>query len=164
MLSQLTIRNFALIEDLTLEFGEGFNVLTGETGAGKSILIDALSATLGERAAAEWVRTGAEKASVEAAFDLGDAVLSPGLAEWVEDGLLILGREIGRGGKSQCRVNGRLCTAGMLRELGASLVDLHGQHEHQSLLAPERHVDLLDAWAGEATLGLRRRAEERHRQ
>src|SRR5689334_1262845 len=123
MLSQLTIRNFALIEDLSLEFGEGFSVLTGETGAGKSILIDALSAVLGERAATEWVRTGAEKASVEAAFELpepaGDA-----LSEWVEDGLLVLGREIGRGGKSQGRINGRLCTASVLRDVGASLVDI----------------------------------------
>src|SRR5438270_12469038 len=99
MLSQLTIRNFALIEELTLEFSAGFNALTGETGAGKSILIDALSAALGERAEAEWVRTGAEKAWVEAAFELPDTdetALPPGLAEWAEDGLLVLGREIGR--------------------------------------------------------------------
>jgi DNA repair protein RecN (Recombination protein N) len=163
MLSQLTIRNFALIEELSLEFGEGFSALTGETGAGKSILIDALSAVLGERAAAEWVRTGAEKAWVEAAFELPGAE-EPGLQEWVEDGLLILGREVGRGGKSQCRINGRLCTAGVLREVGQRLVDIHGQHEHQSLLAAERHVDLLDAWAGEAVLERRRCAEARHRQ
>lgn len=165
MLQQLTIRNFALIEDLSLEFGEGFNVLTGETGAGKSILIDALGAVLGERAGAEWVRTGAEKAWVEAAFQLPESgiALSPVLSDWAEEGLLILGREVGRGGKSQCRINGRLCTAAMLREVGSQLVDIHGQHEHQSLLAPERHVDLLDGWAGEAALGPRRRAEELHR-
>src|SRR5438876_5850536 len=121
MLSQLTIRNFALIEELALELGAGFSVLTGETGAGKSILIDALSAALGERAEAEWVRTGAEKAWVEAAFELPDTAdgsLNPALGEWVEDGLLVLGREISRGGKSQCRINGRLCTAGALREVG----------------------------------------------
>jgi DNA repair protein RecN (Recombination protein N) len=165
VLQQLTIRNFALIEDLSLEFGEGFSVLTGETGAGKSILIDALGAALGERAGAEWVRTGAEKAWVEAAFQLPESgiALSPVLTDWAEEGLLILGREVGRGGKSQCRINGRLCTAGMLREVGALLVDIHGQHEHQSLLASERHVDLLDGWAGEAALGPRRRAEELHR-
>src|SRR5438876_6501757 len=112
MLSQLTIRNFALIEELALELGAGFSVLTGETGAGKSILIDALSAALGERAESEWVRTGAEKAWVEAAFEFSDSAVCSALEEWVEEGLLVLGREIGRGGKSQCRINGRLCTAG----------------------------------------------------
>jgi DNA repair protein RecN (Recombination protein N) len=177
MLLQLTIRDFALIEDLSLEFGEGFSVLTGETGAGKSILIDALSAALGERAEAEWVRTGAERAWVEAAFQVpesgpegspnggdGEPEGRAGLAEWIEDGLVVLTREVSRGGKSQCRINGRLCTAGTLREVGARLVDIHGQHEHQSLLSPDRHVDVLDAWAGEVALEPRRRAHALFRQ
>ncbi len=174
MLSRLRIRNFALIDAVELEFGAGFNVLTGETGAGKSILIDAINAVLGGRSGPEWLRTGAERASIEAAFELADrlpslvdrpaadpsstqAERSNILTEWAEDGMLVLSREVTRAGKSQCRVNGRLCTAGTLREVAAELIDVHGQHEHQSLLAAERHVDLLDAWAGAPVLELRRR-------
>lgn len=187
MLTQLRIRNFALIEEVELEFSEGFNVLTGETGAGKSILIDAINAVLGGRSGPEWLRTGADRAAIEAAFELpvrvdGSSLMVDGpagtassdpsslnsqpstrLQDWVEDGLLILSRELTRAGKSQCRVNGRICTAGTLREVAAELIDLHGQHEHQSLLAAERHVDLLDAWAGSPVLELRRRAETEYR-
>src|SRR5438046_2066209 len=184
MMTQLRIRNFALIEEVELEFGQGFNVLTGETGAGKSILIDAINAVLGGRAGPEWLRTGADRASIEAVFELAEeGVGCPGtrkaggsgvasdptpdtrhptpdpLADWVEDGLLILSRDITRAGKSQCRVNGRICTAGTVREVAGELIDIHGQHEHQSLLHAERHVDLLDAWAGAPVLELRRRAE-----
>jgi DNA repair protein RecN (Recombination protein N) len=149
MLAQLSIRNFALIDRLDLEFGEGFNVLTGETGAGKSILIDAITMVLGERAGAEWVRTGAEKALIEAVFELTDAQ-AEALSEWQEEGLLSLSRELTRSGRSQCRINGRMATASALREVAAHLVDLHGQHEHQSLLSPDRHVELLETWAGES--------------
>jgi DNA repair protein RecN (Recombination protein N) len=175
MLTQLRIRNFALIEEVELEFGQGFNVLTGETGAGKSILIDAINAVLGGRSGPEWLRTGAERATIEAVFEVGSTnppvgegsddrradrkVGAVALSDWIEDGLLILSRDLTRAGKSQCRVNGRICTAGTLREVAAELIDLHGQHDHQSLLAAERHVDLLDAWAGASVLDLRRRAE-----
>jgi DNA repair protein RecN (Recombination protein N) len=157
MLAQLTIHNFALIDRLELAFEEGFNVLTGETGAGKSILIDAISVVLGERAGVEMVRTGAEKALIEAAFQLSPAQ-SEALADWAEEGLLVLGRELSRSGRSQCRINGRLCTASALREVAAHLVDLHGQHEHQSLLSPEKHVELLEIWAGEPLQAPTRRA------
>jgi DNA repair protein RecN (Recombination protein N) len=191
MLTQLRIRNFALLEEVELEFGPGFNVLTGETGAGKSILIDAINAVLGGRSGPEWLRTGADRATIEAVFEVanvetgrrGDGATGGGdgatevlrtsvspsprlpiapsslLEEWVEDGLLILSRDLTRAGKSQCRVNGRICTASTVREVAAELIDLHGQHEHQSLLVSERHVDLLDAWAGPPVLNLRRRAE-----
>jgi DNA repair protein RecN (Recombination protein N) len=180
MLTQLRIRNFALIEELELEFAGGFNVLTGETGAGKSILIDAINAVLGSRAEPEWLRTGADRAIIEAVFELveGSSLMADGsneiddtepstlnprpptcLSDWAEDGLLIVSRELTRAGRSQCRLNGRLCTTGTLREVAGGLIDLHGQHDHQSLLHSERHVDLLDAWAGQVVLDLRGRVE-----
>lgn len=159
MLAQLTIKNFALIDELTLEFRHGFNVLTGETGAGKSILIDALTAALGEKTGAELIRTGANRASVEAVFEVGDYSL-PALQEWAEDNLVILGREISTSGRTTARINGRMCTASTLREVAADLIDIHGQHDHQSLLAPDRHVEFLDAWAGKELGALRRRVQE----
>lgn len=158
MLAQLTIRNFALIDSLTLEFRRGFNVLTGETGAGKSILIDAITAALGERASVELIRTGADRASIEAVFEVGEYSL-PAVQEWAEDGLIILGREISASGRSTFRVNGRMCTASTVRELATDLIDIHGQHDHQSLLNPDRHVEFLDNWAGGAVQDRRRRAQ-----
>lgn len=159
MLAQLSIRNFALVDAVTLEFQRGFNVLTGETGAGKSILIDALTAALGERAGGELVRSGAERASVEAVFEVNEYSLSA-VQEWSEDGLIILAREISASGRSSFRINGRMCTASTLREVAADLIDIHGQHDHQSLLSPDRHVDFLDAWAGKDLLPLKRRVQE----
>jgi len=159
MLSQLTIRNFALIDSLALEFRPGFNVLTGETGAGKSILIDAITAALGGKAGAELIRVGANRASVEAVFEVEDRSL-PSLREWAEDGVLILGREISASGRSTFRLNGRICTASTAREAAADLIDIHGQHEHQSLLHPDRHVEFLDNWAGAEVINRRRRAQE----
>lgn len=159
MLAQLTIRHFALIDSVTLEFLPGFNALTGETGAGKSILIDAITAALGERAGADLVRSGTERASIEAVFDVERDAL-PAIQEWAEDGMIILGREISASGRSSFRINGRLCTASTVREVAADLIDIHGQHDHQSLLHPERHVEFLDAWAGKETRGLRRRVQE----
>jgi DNA repair protein RecN (Recombination protein N) len=159
MLAQLTIRNFALIDSVNLEFQPGFNVLTGETGAGKSILIDAITAALGARAGAELVRVGADRASVEAVFEVGDYSL-PTVQEWAEDGVIILAREIAASGRSTFRINGRMCTASTVREVAADLIDIHGQHDHQSLLSPDRHVDFLDAWAGKELGALRRQAQE----
>lgn len=159
MLAQLTIRNFALIEALSLEFRSGFNVLTGETGAGKSILIDAITAALGERAGADLIRQGANRAGVEAVFEVSEYGL-PALQEWAEDGLIILAREISASGRSTFRINGRMCTASTVREVAADLIDIHGQHDHQSLLNPDRHVEFLDAWAGKDVATLRRRVQE----
>jgi DNA repair protein RecN (Recombination protein N) len=159
MLAQLTIKNFALIDAVTLEFLPGFNVLTGETGAGKSILIDAITAALGARAGAELVRRGADRASVEAVFEVSQYSL-PALQEWAEDGLVILAREISASGRSTFRINGRMCTASTVREVAGDLIDIHGQHDHQSLLSAERHVDFLDAWAGREVASLRRKTQE----
>ncbi len=163
MLVELHVTNFALIDRLDLTFGAGLNILTGETGAGKSIIIDALGLALGGRAGADLVRTGAVKATVEAVFDLSHApddvrrrLAEAGLDGEDEEDTLLVTRELARaGGKSQCRVNGRLMPVAVLKEIAEGLVDVHGQHEHQSLLAADRHIDILDNWGGKDALALR---------
>ena len=160
MLTELSVENFALVERVRLRFGAGLNLLTGETGAGKSILLDALGMVLGERTSSDSVRHGAEKARVEAVFALmaGDSRLAPALESTgieSEDGLLILSRELSASGKSSARINGRPVTVAVLKVIGDALVDIHGQHEHQSLMVVERHVELLDAWCGQETEVLR---------
>lgn len=153
MLSYLHMQNFALIDGLSLEFFPGMNVLTGETGAGKSILIGAISLILGERASSEQVRTGTGQALIEAVFSVSQC--SGQLQTILEtNGLtladeLIISREISRSGRNTCRVNGRLVPLGTLKEIGSVLVDLHGQHSHQSLLKPEQHIFLLDEFGDE---------------
>ena len=166
MLTDVHIRDFALVDDLRLEVGAGFSVLTGETGAGKSIIVDALSAALGERAGTEVVRTGAQRALVEAVFDVSDCPKASETAAELgfepEDNLLILSREIARGGRSQCRINGRPATASLLRQITSRLIDIHGQHEHQSLLSVATHVDILDAWCGGEAPAVREQARGLH--
>src|SRR5262245_58691308 len=169
MLNELTIRNFALLEAVQIPFGEGLNVLTGETGAGKSIIIDALGAVLGGRVSTEAIRTGTDRALVEAIFHLppgggevaralleslglegsldGDGARGAGSADG-GDGQLILARELARNARSVARVNGRAVPVATLAQLGAVLVDIHGQHEHLSLLRPEAQRDLLDRFGG----------------
>ncbi|MDO8585499.1 MAG: DNA repair protein RecN [Armatimonadota bacterium] len=163
MLSEIHIRDFALIDRLDLSFRGGFSAVTGETGAGKSIIIDAISAILGERLPADVVRTGAERAVIEAVFDVADA---PRVKEKagemdieIEDNALFLSREIGAG-KSQCRINGRLSPLSTMRDLTEGLLDLHGQHEHQSLLAADAHLEALDNWLGSEAAALRARMAE----
>ncbi|MBA4495008.1 DNA repair protein RecN [Paenactinomyces guangxiensis] len=164
MLRELSIRQFAIIEEIQLRFEGGFHVLTGETGAGKSILIDALGLIAGGRASSEFVRHGADKAEIEALFDLSHThPIRPVLAEWgVEDdqGSLIIRREITAGGKSTCRVNGRIVTLAMLKQIGKKLIDISGQHEHQSLLQVEEHLEWLDRFGGEEILSLREEYEQ----
>lgn len=152
MLSELRIRDYAVVDDLTLSLGPGLNVLTGETGAGKSIIVGALSLLLGERASSSVVRAGAERATVEAVFDIGAL---PGLRARLDDlgfraddDLLILRREVAAEGRNRAWVNGSPATAGVVGELGSALVDLHGQHEHQTLLRPREQRAILDAFAG----------------
>jgi DNA repair protein RecN (Recombination protein N) len=151
MLTRLTIKQYALIEELTIEFESGLNIITGETGAGKSIIIDALGLLLGERADADAVRKGAEKAVVEGIFAVaGNRKLAALLAARELDGgdELILRREITVKGQSRAFVNDTPATLAVLREVGDLMVDLHGQHEHQSLLRPQTHVDMVDDFAG----------------
>ncbi len=153
MIVELTVENIAIIEKSQVVLGPGFTVLTGETGAGKSLLVDAIELALGARADTELVRSGATKARATLSIDLTDR---PQLAERCaelgaqpEDGMLYIQREVYAEGRSQCRINGKMAPATILRQIGQLLVDLHGQHEHQSLLFPERHLDFLDAWIGE---------------
>ena len=147
MLELLHIENIAIIEAADIEFAPGFNALTGETGAGKSIVIDSLSAVLGQRTSRELIRTGAEKAFVSAAF----SGMAPELTEELgiqpeADGTLLLQREIQTDGKNVCRVNGRPVTVGQLRALGAQLLNIHGQHDGQQLLDEEQHIVYLDSF------------------
>jgi DNA repair protein RecN (Recombination protein N) len=153
MLIELRIKDYAVIHDLTLQLGSGLSALSGETGAGKSIIVGALSLLLGERAASDTVRTGAERAMVEAVFDVATypklGVQLDDLGIEAEDGLLILRREVAAVGRNRAWINESPTTARTVGELGRSLVDLHGQHEHQTLLRKDTQRHILDAF-GEA--------------
>ncbi len=154
MLTELSIRNFAIIEDLSISFVKGLTVLTGETGAGKSIIIDAIHLLIGGRGSSEFVRHGEEKAEIEGLFQLDrddhpccKKALELGIE--VEEGMVVLRRDISRTGKSVCRINGKLVTISTLREIGSALVDIHGQHEHQELMDDTKHLTLLDQFGFE---------------
>src|SRR5437588_11768735 len=135
MLRFLRIRHFAVIDSVEVEFDPGLNVLTGETGAGKSILVEAVGLLLGGRASGDLVRTGEEAAAIEAIFETSGEEL-------------LVRREITAQGRSRAFVNGALATAGALKDLSARLIELHGQHEHQTLLDPATHLDLVDVFGG----------------
>ncbi len=151
MLSCLNIKNIALIDSLELNLRSSLNILSGETGAGKSIIIDSLNFVLGERADKSLIRYGADMATVEAVFE---GYLTPTVAEYLDDvgieaeDVLILRRKMTLDGKNECRVNGRVATLGTLKGLTELLVDIHGQHEHQSLLKAANHISLLDSLGG----------------
>jgi len=157
MLLNIYVKNFGIIDLLKMDFQAGLNVLTGETGAGKSIIIDALQLALGGRAHTDMIRAGAEKAVVQATFDLGGApslvsLLEEQGLEAPEDGILVLSREIARSGKNICRLNGQVAPLGFYRNVGRSLADLHVQHEQNSLIDQEMHRQLLDRFGGTALL------------
>jgi len=167
MLQELRISNFALIERAEIAAGEGFNVLTGETGAGKSILIAAFGLLLGNRATGESVGGGAAKAVIEGAFDLADA---PRVRRFLEeqelqgeDHSLIISREVEKSGRSKVRLNGRMATAQTLALLGELLVDFHGQHANQHLLRPEAHLGFLDAFGDAKHMASRQKTREAFR-
>ncbi|VEI07495.1 DNA repair protein RecN [Kurthia zopfii] len=155
MLKELSIKNFAIIDELTVEFQNGLTVLTGETGAGKSIIIDAVQLLAGGRGSQEFIRHGAKKAELEGLFTLPEGA-HPAIDKCaelgieVDEGTIILRRDLNDHGKSVCRVNGKLMPIGMLREVGATLIDIHGQHESQELMDDKHHINLLDQFAGEA--------------
>ncbi len=154
MLREIHIKNFSIIDNVHIEFGEGFNVLTGETGAGKSIIIDALSLALGERAAGDFIRSGEKEAVVEAFFDVLPKVLDPSTRNFLDDnGIeaddgLILKRIISAKGRSRAFINGSMVNVQNLSEVSRSIIDVHGQYEHQSLLSPDKQLDLLDIYGG----------------
>ncbi len=165
MLVELRVSNFALIEDLSFTFNSGLNVLSGETGAGKSIVIGAISLLLGERATVEQIRQGKESAYVEGVVDhdgtgrkeIDDLLDQAGIEKTEE---LIFAREVHSSGRSVARVNGRAVPVSFLKEMGRYLVDLHGQHQHQSLLRPEEHLELLDSFGAAQIKASRRKLEE----
>ena len=148
MLEHLHIRNAALIKESEISFGDGLNILTGETGAGKSMIIDSLQFALGGRAGKDFLRHGEKQAAVEALFSVQSQALAEKLAENgiapEEDGTLLITRTLSETGKSVCRINGSTVTVGMLKEIAEDMIDIYGQHEHQSLLNPAKHIRLLD--------------------
>lgn len=162
MLKELYIENLAVIEQMCLSFSEGFTVFTGETGAGKSILIDAINLILGQRANKEIVRTGAQKAVVTAVISNVPEEAERKLAEYgyeSEQGELLVSREIHADGKGSARLMGRPVTVSILRELGAMLINIHGQHDNQVLLNSDNHLDILDLYAGTGELFTRYQEE-----
>lgn len=159
MLVHLEISNIAIIEKLSMDFEKGLNILTGETGAGKSIIIDSINALLGMRTSRDLIRSGEEKASVEGIFldpngKTADLLKELGI-EPEPDGTVLVAREISLSGKNICRINGRLVSVSALRDLGEILIDMHGQYDSQSLLRVEMHAELLDAFAGETVSRLK---------
>jgi DNA repair protein RecN (Recombination protein N) len=152
MLRELRVRHFAVVENATVAFGPGLNVLTGETGTGKSVLIDAIVLVRGGRAQAETIRTDADEATVEAVFEVepgsAPAVLLDEAGLRGDDGMVVVRRELTRGGRHRAFVNDSPVTVGLLERLGDCLVEIHGQHEHQRLLEPARQLELLDRFGG----------------
>src|SRR5262245_4890717 len=151
MLRELRIRNLAVIEDVVVPFAPGLNVLTGETGAGKSILVDAILLVIGARAQPDLIRSGEESAVVEALFEVPRsgpvAALLDESGHGLEDDQLVIKRELWRSGRHRVFVNDSTATVGLLERLGDLLVELHGQHDHQRLMEPARQLDLLDRYA-----------------
>ena len=155
MLQALYIENIAVIEKTSIDFKEGLNVLTGETGAGKSIIIDAINAVMGQRTSREIIRTGAQNAFVSAQFDGVNASAAKKLDELgfpADEDTLILQRTISQSGKGSCKINGRPATVAMLREVSSRLINIHGQHESYELFSPETHIDYIDSYGGCAPL------------
>lgn len=153
MLAELSIKNFAIIESLTVSFEKGLTVLTGETGAGKSIIIDAIHLLAGARGSSEFVRYGEKRAELEGLFLLDDDhhPVYRKCDEFgidVSDGMIVLRRDLSSSGKSICRINGKLVTIAILREIGQCMVDIHGQHDNQELMNEENHLSLLDQYGG----------------
>lgn len=152
MLAELRVENFAIIEKLTVDFNSGLTVITGETGAGKSIIIDAIGLLVGGRGSSEYVRHGSDKAEIEALFLIHSQHPSVDIAKEIgieiSDDMLVLRRTISSSGKSVCRLNGKLVTLSQLKEIGKTLIDIHGQHEHQDLMEPDKHLILLDQFGG----------------
>lgn len=155
MLTELNIKNFAIIDSLNITFEKGFNVLTGETGAGKSIIVDAVELVLGGRASSEMIRSGCDEAVVEALFDIFEVRgLNGKLGEMGIDaeGSLLIKRVVSASGKNKAFINGSMVTTAMLTDIGDFLVDIHGQHEHQTLFKIESHIDIIDEYAAVAPL------------
>jgi len=170
MLLELRIKNFAIIDELNLFFSKGFNILTGETGTGKSIILNAVHLLLGDRATEEWIRSSEEEASVDALFDISGNLeikerikeKAPHLRGAGEEDSLLIRRVISRSSRGKVLINGNLATLGVLSEVGEGLLSIYGQHEHQSLQRVETHIDILDDFGG--LLGLREEFQKQHQE
>src|SRR3990167_9784744 len=150
MLLQLNIKDFAIIDDLQISFGKGLNILTGETGAGKSIIVDAVKLILGDRASQDDIRSSKEEAVVEAMFDASSLDIA-GILESAglpNEENLIIKRVINRSGKNKIFINSSMANLSALQDIGSRIIDIYGQHDHQSLTKSEEHIDILDAFAG----------------
>ncbi|MEE0410783.1 MAG: AAA family ATPase, partial [Clostridia bacterium] len=149
MLEQLTIKNVAVIDKLSVTFDNGLSVLTGETGAGKSIIIDSINMILGDRARKELIRNGTDYAQVEAVFEMTDTVREVLTENDIDcdDDCVIITRKITTDGKSTARINGSAVTLNMLRDIADMLINIHGQHDNQALLTPRKHIGFLDSFA-----------------
>ena len=152
MLQELSIKNFAIIENLQVSFDEGMTVLTGETGAGKSIIIDAVGLLAGGRGSNDLIRYGENKTVIQGLFSIPENAKTVSVLESygieADGNQVLLQRELSRNGKNISRVNGTIVTVATLREVGETLIDIHGQNEHQELMDPQKHIDLLDQFAG----------------
>ncbi|HHU68750.1 MAG TPA: DNA repair protein RecN [Thermoanaerobacterales bacterium] len=167
MLLELYVKDFTIIDNIKMEFTEGLNIITGETGAGKSIIIDAISLLLGARASVEYIKTGREKAEIYGIFYINDTNVKKILNDYdieYEDDVIIISREISDTGKNICRINSKPVNLGLIRQIGQLLIDIHGQHEHQSLLNPDKHIDLLDMFGGNELLAIRQKLSYTYRQ
>jgi len=170
MLLELRIKNFAIIDVLNLSFSKGFNILTGETGAGKSIILNAVHLLLGDKATEEGIRSSEEEASVEALFNVSENLevqekikeKAPSLSGSGEEDSLLIRRVIARSGRGKVFINGNLATLGSLSEFGEELLSIYGQHEHQSLQRVETHIDILDEFGG--LLGLRETFQKQYQE
>lgn len=163
MIQELYIKNFAIIEEVRCEFEEGMTVLTGETGAGKSIIIDAVGLLIGERASMEMIRYGADKAVIQAVFSIETQSTIEALNELgieVSEQQVMIQRELFQNGKSTCRINGQLTTVALLKQIGPCLIDIHGQNEHFLLLNEEKHIELLDEFAHQALVSEKQKYTE----
>ena len=149
MLQEILIKNFAIIDEVHCSFDKGMTVLTGETGAGKSIIIDAVGLLIGERASLEMIRYGCDKAVIQGMFAVEEPIIQElrDLGIDAEDGQLLIQRELHRSGKTSCRINGQLTTVALLKQIGTQLIDIHGQNEHFLLLNPQKHLLLMDEYA-----------------
>lgn len=168
MLECLHIKNVALIDEQIINFSDGLNILTGETGAGKSMVIDSLNFVLGEKVSKDFIRTGETNAFVEALFYLKEDKTLKDIAELgielASDKAVLITREINKNGRSVSKINGRTATMNMIKDLSAILIDIHGQHEHQSLLNSSKHIDLLDQFCGEQLQLLKNELKKEYRQ
>jgi DNA repair protein RecN (Recombination protein N) len=171
VLISLYIKHFGLIDEAEIEFGPGLNVLTGETGAGKSIVLEALQVALGGRAQTELIRTDRDRALIQATFDIArlpgvrDRMAQTGIeADEHEPDILILSRELNRQGRNTCRINGRMVNLGVYREIAGLLVDMHGQHDQQSLLLTDKQMEMLDRYGGPRVLALLQDTGQAYRQ